>query len=77
MKAIVEEADPINARINAGFLDYAQARGFVIDPTRVRSPQDKPKVERSVPYVRSSFFSGEDFADLADAQAKWSSAELQ
>ena len=70
MKAIVDEADPIDARINAGFLDYAQARGFVVDPARVRRPQDKPKVERSVPYVRSSFFSGEDFADLADAQAK-------
>src|SRR2546427_490154 len=70
MKAIVEEADPINARINAGFLDYAQARGFVVDPTRVRRPQDKPKVERAVAYGRSSFFAGEDFADLADAQAR-------
>jgi hypothetical protein len=27
-------------------------------------------VERSVPYVRASFFAGEEFADLADAQAK-------
>jgi transposase len=70
MKAIVDKADPINARLNEGFLDYAQARGFVVDPTRVRSPQDKPRVERAVPFVRSSFFAGEEFTDLADAQAK-------
>ena len=70
MKAIVDKADPTNPRLNAGFLDYAQARGFVVDPTRIRSPQDKPKVERAVPYVRGSFFAGEAFADLDDAQAK-------
>ena len=27
-------------------------------------------MERAVPYVRGSFFAGEDFADLADAQAR-------
>jgi transposase len=70
MKAIVDKADPVNPRLNAAFLDYVQARGFVVDPTRVRSPQDKPRVERSVPFVRNSFFAGESFADLADAQAK-------
>jgi transposase len=70
MKTIVDEADPTNPRINVGFLDYAQARGFVVDPTRIRRPQDKPRVERSVQFVRSSFFAGESFTDLADAQAK-------
>src|SRR5260370_30336539 len=70
MKAIVDKADPTNPRINAGFLDYAQAGGFVVDPTRVRRPQDKPKVERAVPFVRGSYFAGEEFADLGDARAK-------
>jgi transposase len=68
MEAIVDEADPVAPRFNAAFLEYAQSRGFVIDPARVRSPRDKPKVERQVQYVRGSYFAGEEFMDLADAQ---------
>ena len=30
----------------------------------------KPRVERTVPFVRASFFAGESFIDLADAQAR-------
>jgi hypothetical protein len=52
MKAIVDEADPIDARINAGFLDYAQARGFVVDPARVRRPQDKGLASHCTSYAR-------------------------
>lgn len=70
MKAIVDRADPTSPRLNVTFTEYAQARGFVIDPARVRSPQDKPRVERTVTYVRDSFFAGEDFQDLADAQRR-------
>jgi len=70
MKTIVDETDPTNPRLNASFLHYAQARGFVVDPTRVRRPQDKPKVERAVAFVRGSCFAGESFTDLDDAQAK-------
>jgi hypothetical protein len=51
-------------------LEYAQSRGFVIDPARVRSPKDKPKVERQVQYVRGSYFAGEEFVDLTDAQRR-------
>jgi hypothetical protein len=36
----------------------------------VRRPQDKPRVERVVQYVRGNFWAGESFADLADAQAR-------
>jgi hypothetical protein len=56
--------------LNQAFVECAQARGFVIDPARVRSPQDKPRVERTVPLVRQSFFAGESFVDLADAQRR-------
>lgn len=70
MKAIVERSDSIEPRLNQAFVEYAQSRGFVIDPARVRSPQDKPRVERTVPFVRQSFFAGEDFVDLADAQRR-------
>jgi transposase len=68
--AIVASADAVNPRFTAGWLDYAQARGFATDAARVRSPKDKPRVERNVQYVRGNFFAGEDFAGLADAQAR-------
>ena len=70
MKTIVEHADPLAPRLNQAFVEYAQARGFKIDPARVRSPQDKPRVERQVQFVRGSFFAGETFIDLADAQRR-------
>lgn len=70
LKAIVEHADALEPRLNQAFVEYAQSRGFVIDPARVRSPQDKPRVERMVPFVRGSFFAGESFIDLADGQRR-------
>jgi transposase len=67
---IVADADAVNPRFTAGWLDYAQHCGFATDAARVRSPKDKPKVERNVQYVRGNFWAGEDFAGLADAQAR-------
>lgn len=64
MKTIVDQADSIDPRLNQAFVEYAQARGFVVDPARVRKPQDKARVERTVPFVRNSFFAGESFVDL-------------
>jgi transposase len=70
MTPIVAQADAINPRFTVGWLEYAQARGFATDPARVRPPQDKPRVERTVQYLRGNFFAGEEFVDLADAQAR-------
>ena len=70
MKAIVDKADAIDPKLNDAFREYAQARGFVVDPTRVRSPRDKPRVERCVQYVRSSFFAGEEFRELGDCRTR-------
>jgi transposase len=68
--AIVADADAVNPRFTAGWLDYAQHCGFVTDAARVRSPKDKPRVERAVQYVRGNFFAGEAFTGLSDAQAR-------
>jgi transposase len=65
MKSIVIEAENTAPRFNDVFLEYAQSRGFTIDAARVRTPTDKPRVERVVPYVRNNFFAGEEFRDLA------------
>jgi transposase len=70
LSAVVDDADALEPRLNQAFVEYAQARGFRIDPARVRRPKDKPRVERTVPFVRASFFAGETFVDLADAQRR-------
>jgi transposase len=70
MTPVVPKADSLNPQFSVGWLEYAQARGFVTDPARVAHPCDKPRVERMVKYVRGNFFAGEDFIDLADAQAR-------
>ena len=70
MKAIVAKADPVSPKLTEGIIDYAQARGFIVDPTRIKDPTGKARVERAVPFVRESFFRGEDFRDLADANQR-------
>jgi hypothetical protein len=70
MAAVVAAADAVNPKLTVGWLDYAQHCGFVTDTARVRSPKDKPRVERAVHYVRSNFWAGEQFIDLADAQTR-------
>jgi hypothetical protein len=70
LSPVVAKADGVSPRFTDAFVEYAQSRGFVIDPARVRSPQDKPRVERAVQYVRGSFFAGEAFIDLDDAQRR-------
>lgn len=70
LKPVVTVADAVNPRLSPGWLDYAQHVGFGTDPARVASPQDKPRVERVVQYVRGNFWAGETFTDLADAQAR-------
>jgi len=70
MSSIIDKAHATDPRFNQAFIEYAQCRGFVIDPARVRTPTDKPRVERTVPFVRNSFFAGETFIDLVDAQRR-------
>jgi hypothetical protein len=65
---VVTKADGCDPVFNQTFIEYAQARGFLIDPARVRAPQDKGRVERAVQFVQGSFWAGEGFADLAMAQ---------
>lgn len=70
MKTAIEKADNISPRFNDTFLEYAESRGFAIDPARIRKPTDKPRVERAVPYVRQNFFAGEHFRDVDDVRTR-------
>lgn len=77
-KAIVQIADPLEPLIQKVFLEYAQSRDFHIDPTRVRKPRDKGRVEKSVRDTRSDCFAGEHLYNLAEARQRalyWSRHE--
>jgi transposase len=67
-KAMIHGPDALSPTLVAAFLDYAQARGLFVDPARVRTPKDKPRVENQVPYVRESWFDGESFTGEDDAR---------
>jgi transposase len=66
--AAVAGTDPLAPRPTRGFLEYSQARGFLVDAARVRHPQDKPRVERGVDYARERFWKGGAVRDLGDAR---------
>lgn len=69
MKTIVTDADDTDPGLCQAFVEYAQWAGFFVDPARVRAPQDKARVERNVRFLRDSFWAGETFVDLAEAQS--------
>ena len=54
--------------VQRSFLEYAQDRGLFVDTARVRRPQDKPRVENQMTYVRDRCFNGETFTDLDHAR---------
>jgi transposase len=70
LKPVVTRADRYTPGIDRVFLEYAQYRGFVVDPAVVRHATGKPKVERGTPYCREDFFRGEVFRDVAEMQAR-------
>jgi len=69
-KVIVNKADPLKPLINEAFLEYAQARGFTVDPARAWHPKDKARVERTVPTVREDCFRGEQLRTMEDCRRR-------
>ena len=70
LKPVITRADRYAPQVDRVFLEYAQYRGFLVDPAVPRHATGKPKVERGIPYVREDFFRGEVFRDLDDMQAR-------
>ena len=64
MTAAVVRPDAKEPGIQRSFLEYAQTRGFFVDPARVRHPQDKARVENQIAYVRERCFDGESLVSL-------------
>lgn len=68
LAAAVTKADRYDPVFQRTFDEYATYRGFTIDAAPVRHPTGKPHVERGVPYVRESFFRGEQWRSLEQVQ---------
>jgi transposase len=68
MKTAVTRADRYEPAFQRVFAEYSAYRGFVIDAAIIRHATGKPHVERTVPYVRESFFRGAQWQDAAHVQ---------
>ncbi len=74
MTAAVVHPDSHSPGLQQAFQEYAQLRGFFVDPARVRRPQDKARVENQIAYVRERCFDGEPPRSLVEWRehaARW------
>lgn len=70
LKAGVVKTDLHDPTINRAYAELERHYGFVADPAKVRTPEHKGKVERSMPTVRQQLVAGRQYLDLADANEK-------
>lgn len=67
LKAAVLEASLHDPVLGEAYRRQAQHYGFVVSPTRPRTPEHKGKVESGVHFVKRSFLAGQTFTDLPTA----------
>lgn len=68
--------DPVK---NRSYGELEHHYGFIIDPTKVRTPEHKGKVERSVTLVRQQILAGYTFKDIESANERalqWCRTEI-
>ena len=70
LKAAVTKALIIDPILAEAYRRFALHYGFLISPTRPRTPQHKGKVENGVHYVKRNFIAGRTFADVDTANAR-------
>jgi hypothetical protein len=78
-KTGVLKPDLYDPTLNRAYGEMERYYGFVVDPTRVRTPRHKGKVERGVGVVRTHFLAGRDFRDLDEANERvlpWCQEEI-
>jgi transposase len=74
LKDGVVRASLYDPKLNRTYAEMAEHYGALIDPCRSGKPKDKPLVERMVPYVRDSFWSGRHFGsfqEIVEAAPVW------
>ncbi|MGB3675737.1 MAG: IS21 family transposase [Candidatus Nanopelagicales bacterium] len=70
LKTGVDRPDLYDPQINRAYAELAAFYGTLVDPARARKPKDKPRVERPMPYIRDSFWSGREFTSLQQMQSE-------
>ncbi|MEW2121489.1 DDE-type integrase/transposase/recombinase [Streptomyces sp. NPDC005474] len=70
LKTGVDKPDLYDPQINKSYAELATYYGTLVDPARALHPKDKPRVERPMPYVRDSLWSGRQFTSLEHMQAE-------
>lgn len=70
LKSGVVRADLYDPRIHFAYADLERHYDFVADPTGVRKPRHKGKVERSIPVVRQHLLAGRKFKDIREANER-------
>lgn len=79
LKAGVVRPDLYDPTINRAYAELERHYGFVADPAKVRTPEHKGKVERSMPVVRQQLVAGRAYVDLAElneAALSWCQDEV-
>ena len=67
LKAGVIKANIYDPVLNRSYGELERHYGFVCDPNKVKTPQHKGKVERSMPIVRQQVLAGRNFKDIEEA----------
>ncbi len=70
LKSGVIRADIYDPTINKGYAELERYYGFIADPTKVRQPQHKGKIERSVLLVKQQLLAGRKYRDMEEANEK-------
>jgi transposase len=66
LKTGIIKPDLYDPKFNQGYEELAHHYGVIIDPARSGKPRDKARVERVIPYIRDSFWSGRSFTSLEE-----------
>jgi transposase len=70
LKAAVLVASLHDPVLGEAYRRMAQHYGFLISPTRPRTPRHKGKVESAIHYLERAFIAGQEFADIDVANAR-------
>lgn len=70
LKAAVLQAAIHDPVLGEPYRRFAEHYGFLVSPTRPRTPEHKGKVENGVHFVTRSFLSGQEFGDIREANRR-------